>query len=192
LSIRIPMEKLKEMAKKVQQAQPLEIRTGVDEEIIIFDAIERRGEVVVGAFNSNWEQKQYTMSKIGVPGDKISFLLSQLQEMKCLKAKVKVLGSRIFELRDVEVYEGEIPQSYVKVGRASRTSSGLKVRLETDEGTFLVSDFSVKGALLTSTVNDGDMVGFVGLAVQGSMGPILRLIHWARAEEVEGQEAQEQ
>jgi len=192
MSIKVPIEKLKEIAKKVQQQSPLEIRTGVDEDIIIFDAIERRGEIIVGAFNSNWEMKQFTVSKLNVPTDKITFLLDQLQDMKCLKAKVKVLGSRIFEIKELEPYEGEIPQEHVKVGRVTRTSTGLKVKLETDEGTYLVSDFSVKGAILTSRSVVGDVIGFVGVSVEGTMGPILKLMHWSRVEGVEGQEAQEQ
>jgi len=186
MSIKLPpREKLEEIYRRIEERRSrASIIAGEDVELVVIDAVERVADVVLAGFSKSWSIAVYSLAKSGIPPELLNKLIGLMQGMKCALVRGKAVGSRILAVTDVEEYAGEIPSELVTHGTVSKTSTGAKVWIDSDKGRLLVSNVSIKGALLAAGTVDGDRVAFVGMIQQGRIGvPIVNYIHWVKVSE---------
>ena len=178
-------EKIREIVERVsrQQRQQTMLLSGETKEMIVFDAMERRADLILATIDLNdWNGRVYVASKLQIDTNMVAKLLNLMQNMKLARIRARVLGSRILDIEKVEEYIQPLSEKVmVEVGTVERSRTGARVWINTENGRYLVSDMSIKGMILCGSAIDGDVIAFISIKTKTSAGvPLIQFIAWEK------------
>lgn len=184
-----------EVLKKLEELSKTRVSSGLtfgeDKEFYVIDArIGFKPDATISSLTLAVSEdlksiKLYTFSPFVNPAIADN-IINLLKDGKILKIKCKVYGNRIIAITNVEVIENiEITPNIIGVLRRTRDGSRIWIDVATQNGvmSYLVSDFTIKGAKLCAEGVEGMKILALAHTIHTERGGIVQYIHYQIVEE---------